>query len=52
MDEERIHDTFSGCLNFHKKYIPHILAKLEEMGIKKDLMFPDVELLRRECMND
>jgi len=52
LDELLIHETFSGCLNFHKKYVSHIYKTLADMGITKETLFPDIELLRRECMNE
>lgn len=50
-DEIFLHDTFSGCLNFHKKYVTHTKEKLRELQITKEYMIPDIERLKRYCMN-
>jgi hypothetical protein len=39
-------ETFSGCLNFHKKYAKHIKRILPDLGISKEFMYPDINDLK------
>ncbi|MDR0681860.1 MAG: FRG domain-containing protein [Dysgonamonadaceae bacterium] len=43
---------FCDCYNINKKLAPYIKAKLEELGIKKENIYPDFEIDAREIFNN
>ena len=50
-DEHLMHETISGCFNIHKSLIPAIKAKLNELGINKNFIYPDMQDFRRSVTN-
>lgn len=51
-DELLMHDTISGCYNIHKSLIPAIKQKLNELGINKTYIYPDMNDFRNKVIND
>lgn len=47
-----MHDTLSGCFNIHKSLIPAIREKLNEMGINKNYIYPDMNDFRKTVTNN
>lgn len=47
-----MHDTISGCYNIHKSLIPAIKLKLNELGINKNYIYPDMNDFRNKVTND
>jgi hypothetical protein len=45
-DELLMHEHFSSCLNFHKKYASHINKVIKEMQITNEFMYPNINELR------
>lgn len=45
-DELLMTETVSGCYNIHKSLIPAIRKKLDEMGINKNFIYPDMNDFR------
>ncbi|MDR1737234.1 MAG: FRG domain-containing protein [Candidatus Symbiothrix sp.] len=46
-DRLLVHDTFAGCLNFHKKYASHIKKVLNNMQITKEFIYPELSDLAK-----
>lgn len=44
--------TFNGCYNIHKSLIPAIKEKLNEMGINKNHIYPDMADFRKSVTNN
>jgi hypothetical protein len=42
-DELLIHDTIAGCFNIHKSLIPAIKKQLQNVGIDKNYVYPDMK---------
>ena len=51
-DELLMVDTVSGCFNIHKSLIPAIRKKLNELGINKNYIYPDMTDFRRKVTNE
>ncbi|GGZ66442.1 FRG domain-containing protein [Mesonia mobilis] len=51
-DQLLMHDTFSGCYNIHKSLIPAIKQRLNEMGINKNYIYPDMNDFRQKVTNN
>jgi len=45
-DEIYAHDHFAGCYNFHKKYAERMKEIVNNMGITKDFIYPDISQIR------
>jgi hypothetical protein len=45
------HETFSGCLNIHKKFVGHTKKLLNEMDITKAFIYPDISDLKSHIEN-
>jgi hypothetical protein len=50
-DDNLMHETISGCYNIHKSLVPAIKAKLNELGINKNYIYPDMEDFRHSVTN-
>lgn len=47
-----IHETLSGCFNIHKSLIPAIKMKLNELGITKNYIYPDMLDFKERVINE
>lgn len=44
--EMLVHETFSGCFNFHKKYVKHIKKILPDLELTREFIYPDINDLK------
>jgi len=51
-DKAMIHETLSGCFNIHKSLIPAIKLKLNELGITKNYIYPDMADFKETVINN
>jgi hypothetical protein len=51
-DDLLMHDNISGCINIHKSLIPALKIKLNEMGITKNYIYPDMNDFKQKSTND
>lgn len=47
-----IHETLSGCFNIHKSLIPAIKKKLNDLGINKSYIYPDMINFKQSVTNE
>jgi len=50
--ELMMHDTISGCFNIHKSLIPAVKEKLNDLGITKNYVYPDMINFRETVTNE
>ena len=50
-EELNMHDTLSACFNIHKSLIPAIREKLDDLGINKNYIYPEMADFRKSVTN-